>query len=454
MERVIRSLGLSKKNEVLLKEDEIMKAMDGGSELLIYVWGKQGNEVFFEKMKKLKRSRKTWGLEVVRKGNHLELKELPIRDPTRHGIYGIFDEDGVAIILSEKKPEAEEVEEEKELEELLQDKLGDPRRQSEDFWRGQGRSPTLPSTRIGDWMKTLCESEIREDSVVCPLVLRGLAKPTRQAHHRVIRWLISMAPVPPEQQAMSISSWILLKCEERREDRHWKGSTLATTLATAQGALANLPVYREEVQPVLLKLCPEWRLGMRGAGIMSKGTLPEQALVATQAIILEAIRLEPLAGVKAALEMGWVTAGRGGDVVKLRTKDILLLDKGTRVRFVIGKTATSQPYTVSTAALSSQGQLYVEARRKEGGEKGWLFPGVTGEQIKKSLRRVDERLEQRSMRRGALQFLASTGMSDIQLMEYSQHRSIHTLRRYLEFGWLSGEGPGRAERAGGLELRE
>ena len=43
--------------------------------------------------------------------------------------------------------EDEEVEEEKVLEELLQDKLGDPRRQSEDFWRGQGRSPTLPDAR-------------------------------------------------------------------------------------------------------------------------------------------------------------------------------------------------------------------------------------------------------------------------------------------------------------------
>ena len=322
-----------------------------------------------------------------------------------------------------------------------------------DFWMRQGRPPTLPSTKVGEWIIALRAAQLREEEDVCPLVFRGLAKSTLQTHRRTLRWLCGLE-ISQQEEGMSISSLILTKCEKEKVERSWKGSTLATKLATIQGVLANLPVYKDEMPPVLLRLCPEWKLGMKGAGNQARAVLPEQAVVATQKIMQQAILLEPKPEVKATLEIGWLTAARGGDVVKLRNQDIMIMSEGTSVRFVIGKTATSQPYTVCTAPLSQAGKEWVEMRKKEGGEKGWLFPGVTGSQIKDALRRVNPKLEQRSLRRGALQFLASTGMSDHQLLAYSQHRCIDTLRRYLEFGWLSGEGPERAMRASGLGLSE
>jgi hypothetical protein len=151
-----------------------------------------------------------------------------------------------------------------------------------------------------------------------------------------------------------------------------------------------------------------------------------------------------------ALEVAWLTAGRGGDVVKLRTTDVWTDEKGTWVRFVVGKTATSQPYTVNTARMSPEATEYLEERRKEANATQWLFPQVLGPQLKDAMRRVDPLLEQRSIRRGALQLLASRGMTDEHLLHYSQHRSIQTLRRYLDFGWLSGEGGARAEAAAAL----
>jgi len=451
--RIIKSIGLSSQHGLPMRMEDLLKALDEREERFIYMWGRQGNITFFEKLKKLKRSRKAWSLQKEREESSLEIKELPLVDMVRHEVFGIFNEEGVAVHEIKERVLAEEelTIKEEEMESLFADKLGDPSSHQTNFWERQGRSPTLPSTRVGEWLKDLCASEVRDQN--SPMVLRGMAKLTLQAHHRAVRWLISLKDLSAQEKEMSISSWILDRCEARRVERGWKGSTLATTIATLQGALANLPVYRTEMQPVLLRLCPEWRLGMKGAGNLARGVIPEQALIATQETIKEAIRLEPIPQVQAALEVGWLTAARGGDVIKLRTKDIQVVPNGTKVRFVVGKTATSQPYTVSTAALSARTKKYVEKRISEGGETGWLFPGVLGTQLKDALRRIDPRLEQRSIRRGALQFLASTGMSDTQLLAYSQHRCLDTLRRYLEFGWLSGESAERAKRAVGLGLK-
>lgn len=442
--------------EVPMRTDEIMEAMDNENERVVFVWGLQDGQVFFESMKKGKRSRRSWGVNAVREGSNLEIKEFPLTQPLRHEVYGIFNEQGVVIgIARDRKeyiPEEDAVVKEEDMEILFADKIGDPRSQTEAFWVTQGRSPTLPSTKVGGWLRELRMSRIRTEEEIGELVSRGFAKTTKQTHLRVLRTLLAEEFANKEEEEMGISEWILTVAERRSKERCWAGSTLATVLASTQGALANLPVYRDGMPPVLVKLCPLWKLGMRGAGIKARGTIPEQALVATREIILEAIDLEPIPEVKAALEIGWLTAGRGGDVVKLRSKDLVEIPNGTRVRFVVGKTATSQPYTVSTARLSPSARRYVAARQKAGGETGWLFPGVLGTQIKDALRRVDIRLEQRSLRRGALQFLASTGMSDTQLMAYSQHRSLETLRRYLNFGWLSGEGAERAQRASGLGL--
>ena len=152
--------------------------------------------------------------------------------------------------------------------------------------------------------------------------------------------------------------------------------------------------------------------------------------------------------VKVALEVAWVTAARGGDVLRIRTKEVEVKTGGTKVRFVVGKTASRQPYTVNTAPLSQSAREYVLGADPE----GWLFPGVRGDDLRVALRRADPRLEQRSMRRGALQHLAAEGVGDVDLLAYSQHRQVDTLRRYLNFGWHSAEGVERAKRAAGLTL--
>jgi hypothetical protein len=58
-----------------------------------------------------------------------------------------------------------------------------------------------------------------------------------------------------------------------------------------------------------------------------------------------------------------------------------------------------------------------------------------GEDVAAALKRVDTDLEQRSIRRGALQHTATEDeTSEEILMMFSGHRRVETLRRYLDWG--------------------
>ena len=334
-------------------------------------------------------------------------------------------------------------------EEQYRDKIGLPETNTQNFWWRQGITPTLPEEEAGIWRKKLVLSTKREETDLLKIVRLGLAKTTRAAHRRALKWMEGLPEPPPK---MSIATWLLKSFSERQEERKWQGSTLTSYMASTQGALAHLQIYRNNLLPVILKSSSEWRMGLKGAGNIMRSSIPKQAAVLTHETLAIALKLEPSLKIRTALEVAWVTAGRGGDVIKLRSRDVESDPKGTRVRFVVGKTATNEPYTVATAKLSPEAAKYVADRKAEPGATQWLFPQVLGEHLKLALRRANPLLEQRSIRRGALQFLSGQGLGDEKLLVYSQHRSVQTLRRYLDFGWLSGEGEERSVAAEGLSI--
>ncbi len=125
-----------------------------------------------------------------------------------------------------------------------------------------------------------------------------------------------------------------------------------------------------------------------------------------------------------------------GCVLQLDASDVVLRpDLSLSVRFRRGKGARVRgPYTVHTAPLSAPNaarlRRWIDQRRSR------LFGReTTGPQVRDALRRVHPALEQRSLRRGALQTLAlSPGITDEVLMLYSGHTQVATLRRYLSWG--------------------
>lgn len=113
------------------------------------------------------------------------------------------------------------------------------------------------------------------------------------------------------------------------------------------------------------------------------------------------------------------------------------------VHFRLGKTVkTRGAYSVFTPFPPPEFREEFEKflRVAVSSKRKWLFEQVQGNHIKVALRRAHPRLEQRSLRRGAIQTLAASGLSDEELLKYSGHTNVQMLRRYLNFGKLTGEG--------------
>ncbi len=113
---------------------------------------------------------------------------------------------------------------------------------------------------------------------------------------------------------------------------------------------------------------------------------------------------------------------------------------------------TRGAYSIFTPLPPGKYRKEFEDHLKEGirSKRKWLFQQVQGNHIKLALRRAHPDLEQRSLRRGAIQTLAATGLSDEELLKYSGHTNVQMLRRYLNFGKLSGEGKRLQQQAGHL----
>ena len=448
--------------ESQLTDEEIMEALNkavGGVEIV----GRYNKKEFSVKTRLVEKTRRKWKVELMEE-SEMKLDSLPSSDH-RLEVMIILNHEGLRISKSPKEREEEErdaeekvegsrrkpVSDEELVEELYRDKIGPIETQTPIFWNRQGLAPSLPDVLAGPWVKRLKRAEKKTEMDLSTMVKLGLAKSTRLEHQRKLRDLEHLKPLEGE----FLVTCLLRYFEEEQKWREWEGSTLCANMASTQGALASLPLYRKGMEPILLKVSPEWRLGLKGAGSLARrrvGTSKYTPKIATLKDIRKAMKMEPNPITRAAIELGWVTASRGGCLTKLRTGNVQVDDTVTSVRFAEGKTASHRPYTIHTTPVSWETQDYVEKRTKEIGQGSWLFPGLRGEHIKRCLRRADPRLEQRSLRRGAIQHLADGGMKDADLLHVSQHRIMDTLNRYLEFGWLTGEKGERAKKAGGLSL--
>lgn len=207
--------------------------------------------------------------------------------------------------------------------------------------------------------------------------------------------------------------------------------------ASIQGAFKILPLYFSNTSSVLLKDFPVWRMALVTFGHRSKQELPSQPKAATWEQVSKAIEECQNDAQAMALLVGWLTAARLGCVRQLSAADVKWTAENTLVRFAKGKGARLRgPYTVHAQPIPSKfrarWQKFFNARHTI------LFPRhVTGKSLKEALRRIDPALEQRSIRRGALQTMARGDVDEETLMRYSGHTQVSTLRRYLNWGAIN-----------------
>eukprot|EP00744_Colponema_vietnamica_P009228 GILI01013146.1.p1 GENE.GILI01013146.1~~GILI01013146.1.p1 ORF type:complete len:831 (-),score=73.66 GILI01013146.1:1212-3704(-) len=260
---------------------------------------------------------------------------------------------------------------------------------------------------------------------------KALAISTQKAHRRSLRFLTTHLPRSAEPLEVGLINLILSMAAEKS----WAPTTTMTRLTQIQGALALIFMYRQRQAAILLKGCPRWLQAIKSTGVKVQAFTPNQPLAATKAQVLQAIAREPRPEVKAALEIAWLTAGRGQDTLYLLAKDLQFAENNLMtVSYRQGKTASRQAYTVGIPHPSQETLDYLEKVKQD---RSWAFPGVLGENIMHALRRVHPKLEQRSLRRGRLQYLSGKGMTDIQLKELSHHADVAMLRRYLDMGVVS-----------------
>lgn len=268
--------------------------------------------------------------------------------------------------------------------------------------------------------------------------LAAYAQSTRQ-HQQQIFHMIKTAPL--QLDLLMCSEGLPKMIQLMKEQRKWRASTTLSKLTSTQGALKIIPYYYK-APSVQLTNSVIWRTSLRGAQILANMEEPLQAFPATSLHIQQARMLCTSPILKAALEVAWMTAGRAGDILLLKTRGVLEVEGTLMVKFTEGKTARNGAYSVAVPLPSSETLQYIKECQCP-----TLFPGLEPADIKDALRKSDTRLECRSIRRGRLQELSQGGMTDASLIHVSRHASISMLRRYLDFGCASGENVRRAQLA-------
>ncbi len=217
---------------------------------------------------------------------------------------------------------------------------------------------------------------------------------------------------------------ILELFNRRRRARNWRWTTLLRNLCEVQGAFRNLPLTHG-LESLDISSNPEWSAALKHAAASARSERPRVPVAATFSQICEAIRLEQRRPVKLLIAMTWLCTGRTGDCRTLDPRDVVSVagkasptvpaDKaGIRltVTFRRGKTVKKRgPYSLFTQMRSELQELVMITPD----DTSWvdLLKKASVDDVLKALRRADCSLENRSVRRGALQALANAGVSAV-----------------------------------------
>lgn len=298
------------------------------------------------------------------------------------------------------------------------------------------QKPPVPAGQInGARLVELLKLPIVDVAQRPELVNKALVKSTVQEHGRMLTKLTALPEsclYLPAPLAIATALW------QDSIQHKWVATTLFKYLCSAQGALRILPLYRESAPSIFLSGDPIWAMVMKGARHSAVEHVPKQPKAASMADINKAIKATAglfKKNVRIIIMLAWLTAARVGCIRQLKSNDFEFNHRTKEVNITFrrgkGVRARETHYTVTTLLMGPTWWKeivdYVQAR------SGFLFPA--------SLRDVDittplkkAGIEQRSIRRGSLQTMAAKMVPADILMNFSGHKSVNTLNRYLDFG--------------------
>ncbi len=294
-------------------------------------------------------------------------------------------------------------------------------------WSSGTTPPTAPTTGLG-----LVQLLQLPAAPVGHLAEAGLQKETRAAHRRALTLLAAMST---RFQAMPLGLALTEWMDLQRKEKSWCWSTMMKYLASSAGALSSLPLYRATMVQVQLSRDPFWRAALQSVAARARCDLPRQPTAATKTEILAAIRAEPDLQVRVMIALTWMLAGRVSDVQKLQKANVQVQDDGS-VAVVYTQTNTSRATGVREVTTASWPPEWLQLlERWLASRHYWVFcSGTISEKVKIALRRINVKLECRSLRRGALTAMALAGVPTSTLRVYSGHTSERMLLVYLGWG--------------------
>ncbi len=157
--------------------------------------------------------------------------------------------------------------------------------------------------------------------------------------------------------------------------------------------------------------------------------------------------------VAVAIRCAWTAGQRIGDFLQLGLADIKV-DAMSTVAITVrrGKTVASsgQPYTFPLADAPATRDLIMRHEHLAKTGRVFLFSQTNsveeraelGKMVAQMLATCDDRLEQRSIRRGGLQAMGAMNVPLETIRCFSQHKDVSTLLRYLSWGALAGSQQG------------
>lgn len=312
---------------------------------------------------------------------------------------------------------------------------------------------------VGDLRKHAPKGTYEEAAgkAVMALPWRAVTDASRRRHWQAIQSLVKFAADAGIQDSKALDPVIALHIRHLRShpsravaDRQGQQpntlsyKTLERALGSLIGALAALPFYSLGAPSFFVGNLPFCRASMRTLLREGIGEGVRKIVDATTADVRKAVAREASQAVKAMILLCWLTAARPGDVINLKRKNVALDGINLKVQFQQAKTiiATGE-YVINSAIHNEEWRAILEGFIAENSSSPstYLFPMGNAQQrtafvasVRFALRAVNPNLEIRSMRRGTLVALANAGASEEQLLTFSRHTSLKTLRRYLGFG--------------------
>jgi len=278
-----------------------------------------------------------------------------------------------------------------------------------------------------------------------PLALRAWKRATWLDHARALRHLTD------DQFNQSLTNLpfirgLLQYFTTSKQKRKWKWTTMLRNMATLQGAMAKIPLARN-VMAVDLSQSAEWQAALRFVASQARSEKPKVPIAATAQQVKAAMAAEPRRAVRLLLAMTWACCGRTGDILQLGLEDVQWITSTTAspsitTTFRRGKTIERRgPYSLHTSLPAE----WFELLDLKPGDPDSLAAAIKVmhraevKDVLAALRRVAPELENRSLRRGALQTLAKSGVSEDTLLLFSGHSLVATLRRYLAWGSIGSD---------------